>query len=31
VVALSTPERMKFMRNQALLDYLKIALGDRSS
>ena len=31
VVALSTPERMKFTRNQALLDYLKLALGDRSS
>ena len=30
VVALSTPERMKFTRNQALLDYLKLALADRS-
>jgi DNA-binding transcriptional LysR family regulator len=31
VVALSTPERMKFTRNQALLDYLKLALCDRSA
>lgn len=31
VVALSTPERMKFTRNQALIDYLKLALADRSS
>jgi DNA-binding transcriptional LysR family regulator len=31
VVALSTPERMKFTRNQVLLDYLKLALGDRTA
>lgn len=27
VVALCTPERMKFTRNQALLEYLRLALG----